>query len=128
MYIYVLTTSSYHDIVNFIMVNKDPKPVDFSAEQAAMAAEMLKALAHPLRVQIASALSSGAMHVTELAEHLGIVPAVVSQQLRILRSASLVAPRTENGHAYYRIVEPHLFDMLECMERCLASRRERGEL
>ena len=101
--------------------------VDISPSDAEAAAEILKSLGHPLRLRIVSSLSCGPMHVKALAEHLDAAPAIVSQQLRILRSANLVGSRTENGHAYYRITEPHLLNMLTCMGSCLASRSQRGE-
>ncbi len=48
--------------------------------------------------------------------------AIISQQLRILRSAGLVSASTRSGHAYYRIVEPHLYRMLNCVESCITDR------
>jgi ArsR family transcriptional regulator len=102
-------------------------PTELGEEEARVAAELFKALAHPLRLQIVSVLSSGELHVNGLADHLGVPQAIVSQQLRILRSASLVASRTADGRALYRIVEPHLFNMLTCIDSCMATRTERGE-
>jgi ArsR family transcriptional regulator len=85
---------------------------------------LFKALAHPTRLRIVSALSGGEKHVNGLAELLDMPQAVVSQQLKMLRSANLVTPRTEEGRALYRIVEPHLLEMLQCLGRCMASRTE----
>ena len=92
-----------------------------------MATDLFKALGHPLRLRIVSALSGGDLHVNGLAERLGVAQPIVSQQLRILRSANLVAARTQDGLALYRIIEPHLADMLNCMASCMASRNERGK-
>ena len=103
------------------------RPVDLDAQEASHAAEIFKALAHPLRLRIVSVLSGGELHVNGLAERLDVSQAIVSQQLRILRAANLVAPRTEDGRAFYRIVEPHLFNMLGCIHTCMATRSERGE-
>ena len=90
-------------------------PVDLGEQEAAIAAEMFKALAHPLRLRIVGVLSGGELHVNGLAERLGVPQAIVSQQLRILRAANLVAPQTADGRAIYRIVEPRLFKMLACL-------------
>jgi ArsR family transcriptional regulator len=109
------------------MIESHIHGVDISSSDAEVAAEILKSLGHPLRLRIVSSLSRGPMHVKGLAERLDAVPAIISQQLRILRSANLVGSRTENGHAYYRITEPGLFNMLNCMASCLASRSQRGE-
>jgi len=102
--------------------------VTMEPRAAEVAAEMLKALGHPLRLRIVSVLAAGPMHVTGLAETLEAPQPFVSQQLRRLKTAGLVAARTREGHAYYEIIEPHLFEMLRCLGRCLNSRRERGLL
>ena len=104
-------------------MNNSMQQTGISRQEATVAADLFKALAHPLRLQIVSLLSGGDMHVKELAERLASPQAIISQQLRILRSADLVAPRTEGGRAYYRIIEPHLHDMLRCLGSCLIARR-----
>lgn len=87
-------------------------------QRAAQVAEILKAIAHPLRVQIIAILVQGPEHVNALAEKLGTKQAVVSQQLRILRMRGLVAVAREGGFATYRIAEPNLHQMVSCMEGC----------
>jgi ArsR family transcriptional regulator len=109
------------------MIESQVHHVDISPSDAEVAAEILKSLGHPLRLRIVSALSGGPLHVKALAERLEAPPAIISQQLRILRSANLVGARTEGGYAYYQITEANLFNMLNCMSSCLASRSHRGE-
>ncbi len=86
--------------------------------RAEHAAEVLKAVAHPLRLRIVATLCRGAEHVNALAEQLGVPQPIVSQQLRILRGHGLVAARRANGFAWYRLAEPALRDLVCCMERC----------
>jgi ArsR family transcriptional regulator len=81
-------------------------------------AEVLKAVAHPLRIRIVALLSRGQEHVNALAAKLGVSQAIVSQQLRILRDRGLVAAERENGFARYRLAEPQLENLLCCMEKC----------
>lgn len=90
--------------------------------QAITAAEVLKAIAHPLRLRILCLLTDREEHVKNMAQALDVPSAIVSQQLRILRSAELVAAVTRSGHAYYHIVEPHLLRMLNCVESCVSTR------
>ena len=99
------------------MASKLIDPQDFSE-----AAEMLKALAHPLRLQIASILCEREQHVNGLAELLNVQQAIVSQQLRILRMRGLVAATRNGGFAQYRVIEPHLKDMITCIEKCLVDK------
>jgi ArsR family transcriptional regulator len=88
------------------------------AERAAHCAEILKAVAHPLRLRIVAILCEADANVTALCERLGASQAIVSQQLRILRSNGLVAASREGGFATYRLVEQNLRGLVACMERC----------
>ena len=81
-------------------------------------ANVLKAVAHPLRLRIVAALCQGEEHVSALAERLGASQAIVSQQLRILRMHGLVEPRRIDGFAWYRLLEPNLKTLVACMDRC----------
>jgi DNA-binding transcriptional ArsR family regulator len=86
--------------------------------RAAKVAEVLKAVAHPLRLRIVAILVEGEANVGQLAERLGAEQAIVSQQLRILRHNGLVAADREGGFATYRLVERHLEGLVRCMEHC----------
>ena len=81
-------------------------------------ADVLKAVAHPLRIRIVAILCRGDENVTALSEQVGASQAIVSQQLRILRSHGLVAARREGGFARYRLVEQNLRGLVRCMEHC----------
>ncbi len=102
-------------------------PVDLDEAQATGAAEVLKAIAHPQRLRILCLLSSHEENVKNIASSMHISSSIVSQQLRILRAANLVSASTRSGHAYYEIIEPHLFRMLNCIESCIKDRNTRGE-
>lgn len=86
--------------------------------RAASVAEVLKAVAHPLRLRIIAILAEEQANVSELAERLGAAQPIVSQQLRILRHNGLVAADREGGFATYRLVERRLEGLLQCMESC----------
>jgi ArsR family transcriptional regulator len=94
------------------------KALKDNGEKAAHIAEVLKAVAHPLRIRIVAILCDGDENVTALAERLDAPQAIVSQQLRILRSQGLVEASRENGFANYRIAEPALHSLVGCMEKC----------
>ncbi len=86
--------------------------------RAERVAEVLKAVAHPLRLRIVATLCRGDEHVNALAERLDVPQPIVSQQLRILRGHGLVAAHRANGFAWYRLAEPALRDLVCCMEKC----------
>jgi DNA-binding transcriptional ArsR family regulator len=88
------------------------------ARKAVHCAEILKAVAHPIRLRIVAILCQGPENVTGLAERLGESQAIVSQQLRILRMKGLVAAEREKGFAEYRLLETNLRDLVGTMEKC----------
>lgn len=85
-------------------------------DRARRAAEVLKALAHPIRLQIVALLCDGEAHVNGLAERLEQPQAIVSQQLRILRIHGLVSVSRSHGYAYYSLAVPKLRDFIRCVE------------
>lgn len=97
---------------------RDRKPLREDGDRAAHLAEVLKAVAHPLRLRIVALLCGGEEHVGALVEALDTAQPVVSQQLRILRSQGLVEASRQNGFAFYRLAEPALRELVCCMEKC----------
>jgi DNA-binding transcriptional ArsR family regulator len=95
-----------------------PPTVADDTDKASRIAEILKAVAHPLRLRLVALLSKGDMEVNELADRLGAPQPIVSQQLRILRMHRLVGADRANSHATYRLLEPRLRDLVDCMEHC----------
>ncbi|BDG06037.1 ArsR/SmtB family transcription factor [Anaeromyxobacter oryzae] len=93
-------------------------PISSDPDRAGHVAEVLKAVAHPLRLRIVALLCEGEENVTALADKLEASQAIVSQQLRILRSHGLVAASREGGFATYRLVEQNLRGLVRCMEKC----------
>jgi ArsR family transcriptional regulator len=89
--------------------------------RAEQVADILKAVAHPLRLRIVAVLCEGGITVNALAERLGASQAIVSQQLRILRMHRLVVAVRQQGHASYRLLEPRLRDLVACVEGCAHS-------
>ena len=87
-------------------------------ERTARAAEMVKALGHPLRLQIVALLCSGAQHVSAIAERLDCPQAILSQQLRILRVREVVHVSRANGFSYYRLAQPGLKSFVRCIAGC----------
>ncbi len=88
------------------------------AEASEHLAGILKALAHPARLRIVAALCEGPENVGALAERLGLEPAIVSQQLRILRMSGLVGASRSEGFALYRLAEPRLKELVRCLGKC----------
>ncbi len=94
------------------------RPLRKQTEHAALAAAKMKALGHPVRLQIVAILSEADAHVNALAEELGLPQSTVSQHLRILRLEGLVDVVRRDGFAVYSLLEPRIKTLLTCIEGC----------
>jgi ArsR family transcriptional regulator len=81
-------------------------------------ADVVKALAHPLRLGIVASLCESEACVGALVERLGARQTAVSQQLRILRMSGLVDVARLRGGAVYRLAEPRLRELVACLSGC----------
>lgn len=99
----------------------EPAAPKFGSSVAAEAAEILKAIAHPLRLRILALLTAAPHNVTELARELDAAQAIVSQQLRILRSHRLVGVTRRGGFATYWLAEPAIRRLLWCVSGCMEN-------
>lgn len=87
-------------------------------KKCVLMAEVLKAIAHPLRLRIVASLNVREIHVNKLARILDCPQAIVSQQLKILRMKHLVTSRRKDGLALYRIIDPKLQSLIKYLEDC----------
>jgi ArsR family transcriptional regulator, zinc-responsive transcriptional repressor len=72
------------------------------------AGEILRALAAPVRIAIVLQLHHSQRCVHELVDALGVPQPLVSQHLRILKSAGVVAGERAGREVMYRLVDQHL--------------------
>jgi ArsR family transcriptional regulator len=86
--------------------------------QLARAADIIKMLGHPDRLKIVEVLEPGEVAVTEIQEALGLPQAIVSQHLAKMRGCDIVAARRDGNHVFYRIIEPKVQHILDCIRRC----------
>lgn len=66
-------------------------------------AEILRALAHPMRLKILHALAQGEHSVGAIADATGLVQPTLSQQLALLRKADLVTARRVVKQVFYAV-------------------------
>ena len=72
------------------------------------AGDLLRALAAPVRIAIVLQLREDARCVHELVDALELPQPLVSQHLRILKSAGVVAGERSGREVLYRLVDHHL--------------------
>lgn len=77
------------------------------------ALDRLKAIAHPARFAILTALKRGESNVGEIEAATGITQPGLSQQLSVLRHAGLVSTRREAKLVYYTLDAGVLADLIQ---------------
>lgn len=87
------------------------------------AAECLKVLAHPHRLRMLQMLLESEYTVGELAEACEIASPVASEHLRLLQRCGFLDFRKEGRFVYYRVIEPHLAQLMACVEGRFATAR-----
>jgi ArsR family transcriptional regulator, zinc-responsive transcriptional repressor len=97
-------------------VNSPGSPGLMSETGLVQAAECLKTLAHPTRLRIVQLLLRGRYTVGELAEACGIASHVASEHLRLMQHCGLLRSEREGRRIYYAVAEPHLADLMACVE------------
>ena len=90
-----------------------------------LVAQRFKALAEPARLELLAALQQGERSVSELVELTGRGQPNVSQHLKEMVHAGLVAPRREGTRAYYRIADPYVSRICDAV--CRSVRGPAGE-
>lgn len=83
------------------------------------AADRLRVLAHPVRIQIILELEEGSKNVGELTELLDIAQPAMSQHLALLRSQGWVVKQRQSLHSYYSLASERVAVMLKGFQRIM---------
>ncbi|OHB60161.1 MAG: hypothetical protein A2167_08240 [Planctomycetes bacterium RBG_13_46_10] len=89
-------------------------------------ADILKAVAHPIRLQIIELLKKEEMCVGDIVHELGEKQAITSQQLNIMKNKGILACRREGAKVFYRIENKNVIKVLACVyDHCKAETRSK---
>ena len=103
---------------------KTPKlPALTDLDALEQAAECLKTLAHPHRLRMVQMLLRGRYTVGELAEACGIPSHMASEHLRLMQRCGFMTSEKDGRKAYYQIAEPHLANIMACIEARFGGKR-----
>ena len=78
-------------------------------------AEVLKAVAHPVRLQIVELLETKEMCVGDIVTALGGKQAITSQQLNMMKDKGILNCRRNGTKVYYRIEDKNVIRLLHCI-------------
>jgi DNA-binding transcriptional ArsR family regulator len=77
------------------------------------AGDLLRALAAPVRIAIVLQLRESPRCVHELVAALGVTQPLISQHLRVLKSAGVVAGERHGREVLYQLVDEHLAHIVQ---------------
>ena len=97
-------------------VTKKNSQLDFDA--LTEAAECLRILAHPSRLQVVQMLLSGKRYsVNDIAEACELAQPTTSDHLRLMQRCGFLESERDGRTVYYSIAEPHLKDIMSCIQK-----------
>ncbi len=92
---------------------------ELDGEQLEIASNMLKAMAHPMRIAILNYLEGGRkLTVTEIHELLGIEQSTTSHHLGILKDKGVLCSKREGKNTYYYMKYDMIGQILDCLHAC----------
>jgi DNA-binding transcriptional ArsR family regulator len=92
---------------------------ELTPESLEKAANMLKAIAHPMRLSIVGCLEDGKKRtVTEIHKQLGIEQSTASHHLGILKDRGVLASKREGKNTWYFLKHENLKTLLSCVSGC----------
>ncbi len=92
---------------------------DLTPDNLEKAANMLKAIAHPVRISIVGCLEDGQQRtVTEIHKQLGLEQSTTSHHLGILKDKGVLSSRREGKNTWYFLKHQNLRTVLSCVSSC----------
>ncbi len=93
--------------------------IDLDPEKLSRASEMLKALAHPMRIRIIKHLEEkGKLTVTEIHQFFNIEQSTTSHHLGILRNKGVLSSIRKGKNTYYFIKHEKLGNVIDSIALC----------
>jgi len=88
-------------------------------DAVAHAAEMLRQLAHPVRLKIVDLLNTAdELPVCEITEYLGLMQSATSQHLNQMRRAGLLVAQRRGKAVWYSVADNRPIALLNCICNC----------
>ena len=92
---------------------------ELDADRLDIAASMLKAMAHPMRIAILKNLEGNKrLTVTEIHELLGIEQSTTSHHLGILKDKGVLCSKREGKNTFYFLKYEILSQIIDCLQTC----------
>lgn len=91
-------------------------------------AELLKALAHPRRLEIVHLLRDQELPVSDIHTMLDLPQANISQHLMVLRDAGVVKTRRDGKHIFYKLADNNIIKASDLLRKVLIEQHKDTKL
>jgi DNA-binding transcriptional ArsR family regulator len=88
----------------------------FNEQQVDVVTELLKSIAHPIRMKILCFLMEGEKNVGEIEQQFGSTISNISQHLTVLRKANIIDRRKEANFMFYSIKDNNILKLMETLK------------
>ena len=88
----------------------------FNEQQVEVVTELLKSIAHPIRMKILCFLMEGEKNVGEIEQQFGSTISNISQHLTVLRKANIIDRRKEANFMFYSLKDNNIFKLMETLK------------
>lgn len=103
-------------------MTRELKTEEIRPETIIDAAEMMKAIANPLRINIMRLLyDNQEMSVSDLLEELQTEQSLVSHNLRLMKDRGILLTRKRGKNCYYSLKHRKLYQVIECVVDCCSN-------
>lgn len=93
--------------------------IEITANKMERIAEILKAIAHPVRLQILSIMQQHEpLSVAQLMEHTGIEQSLLSHHLIKMKDKGVLTSTRNGRNINYSLVDRNILKLFQCMENC----------
>lgn len=90
-----------------------------SSEKLNRASEMLKTMAHPVRLAILDLIKNNSkLSNTEIQNKLNIEQPILSQHLTLMRDKGIIDFEKSGKFSYYYMVQNDFIKIIDCVENC----------
>ena len=88
---------------------------EMNKETAVKVSEVLKAVAHPVRLRIIELLENGEKCVGDIVKGVDGKQSITSQQLNMMKDKGVLGCKREGVKVFYRIANPNVIKLLHCV-------------
>ena len=100
-------------------------PFLLPTDEAAARARVMKALAHPLRMQVVYALRQGEIRLCELAPFFRLNQSNLSRHVRVLKECGIVSERRAGPRVMLKLATPCILRAFDCAMVVVQSDQKR---